>query len=135
MPGFDKSPAALVERFDTVAGWFPEVERRLTFGYPCLYVGGNMVSGLYQDSWHVRLGGTDLAAAQTLDGAHTFEPMPGRPMTGFTVLPAAVVDDDDAIRDWVGRAIAFGASMPPKSKTPKTPKMAKTPKSKSTSAP
>ena len=117
MPGFDKSPAALVERFDTVAGWFPEVERRLTFGYPCLYVGGNMVSGLYQDGWHVRLDGSDLAAAQALDGAHTFEPMPGRPMTGFTMLPSAVIDDDDAIRDWVGRAVAFGASRPPKSKS------------------
>ena len=131
MHGFDKSPAALVERFDTVAGWFPEVERRLTFGYPCLYVGGNMVSGLYQDGWHVRLGGSDLAAAQALDGAHTFEPMPGRPMTGFTMLPSAGIDDDDAIRDWVGRAVAFGASRPPKSKTPKK---LKTPKSKSTSA-
>ena len=134
MPAFDKSPAALVERFDTVAGWFPEVERRLTFGYPCLYVGGNMVSGLYRDSWHVRLGGTDLAAAQALDGAHTFEPMPGRPMTGFTVLPADVIDDDDAIRGWVGRAVAFGASMPPKSKSSTARKTAKTPKSKSTSA-
>ncbi len=125
MPAFDKSPAALVERFDTVAGWFPEVERRLTFGYPCLYVGGNMVSGLYRDSWHVRLGGTDLAAAQALDGAQTFEPMPGRPMTGFTVLPADVVGDDDAIRGWVGRAVAFGASMPPKSKSSTAPKTAK----------
>jgi TfoX/Sxy family transcriptional regulator of competence genes len=126
MPGFDKSPAALVERFDTVAGWFPDVERRLTFGYPCLYVGGNMVSGLHQESWHVRLGGADLAAAEALVGARPFEPMPGRPMTGFTVLPATVIDDDDAIRDWVGRAIAFGASRPPKT--------TKTPKSTSTSA-
>ena len=126
MPGFDKSPAALVERFDTVAGWFPEAERRLTFGYPCLYVGGNMVSGLYRTSWHVRLDGADLAAVQALDGARPFEPAPGRPMTGFTILPAAVVDDDDAIRDWVGRAVAFGASRPPK--TPKTSTKPKTPK-------
>ncbi|HEV8403658.1 MAG TPA: TfoX/Sxy family protein [Candidatus Limnocylindrales bacterium] len=130
MPGFDKSPAALVERFDTVAGWFPDVERRLTFGYPCLYVGGNMVSGLHQSSWQVRLGDADLSKALALPGAHPFEPMPGRPMTGFVVLPAAVVDDDDAIRDWVGRAIAYGASRP--AKTSKT--KAKTPKSISTSA-
>jgi TfoX/Sxy family transcriptional regulator of competence genes len=114
MPGFDKSPAALVARFDTVAGWFPEVERRLTFGYPCLYVGGNMVSGLHQASWHVRLGGAGLAAAQALDGTRPFEPMPGRPMTGFVVLPAAVINADDAIRDWVGRAIDYGASRPAK---------------------
>ncbi len=82
-----------------------------------------MVSGLHQSTWHVRLNGTDLAAAQALDGARPFEPMPGRPMTGFTILPAAVIDDDDAIRDWVGRAIAFGATRPPKTPTkPKTPK-------------
>jgi TfoX/Sxy family transcriptional regulator of competence genes len=132
MPGFDKSPAGLVERFDTVAGWFPEVERRLTFGYPCLYVGGNMVSGLHQSSWHVRLDGADLEEAGALDGARPFEPMPGRPMTGFTVLPAAVIDDDEAIRDWVGRAIDYGASRPAKATKAKT--KTKTPKSKSTSA-
>jgi hypothetical protein len=85
-----------------------------------------MVSGLHQEGWHVRLGGADLAAAQALDGARPFEPMPGRPMTGFTILPAAVIDDDDAIRDWVGRAVAFGESRPPKAK-------AKAPKSKSRS--
>ena len=129
MPGFDKSPASLVERFDTVAGWFPGVERRLTFGYPCLYVGGNMVSGLHQSSWHVRLGGAELAAAQALDGARPFEPMPGRPMTGFVVLPAAVIDDDDAIRDWVGRAIDYGASRPAKPSKSSTAKT--TPGSKS----
>jgi hypothetical protein len=69
----EKSPPELIERFDTVAAEFPEATRRLTFGYPCLYVGGNMVSGLYQDGWHVRLAGSDLAAAQALDGAHTFD--------------------------------------------------------------
>ena len=114
MPGFDKSPPELVARFDEVAGWFPEAQRRLTFGYPCLYVGGNMVSGLYQSDWHVRLGGTDLAEALALEGARPFEPMPGRPMTGYTLLPRAVIDDDRAIREWVARSIEFGSSLPPK---------------------
>ena len=31
--------------------------------------------------------GADLEAVQALDGARPFEPMPGRPMTGFTILP------------------------------------------------
>jgi TfoX/Sxy family transcriptional regulator of competence genes len=114
LPGFEKSPPELVARFDAVAARFPEVERRLTFGYPCLYVGGNMVSGLHQSTWQVRLGGSDLAEAQALAGARQFEPMPGRPMTGYTLLPQAVIDDDDAIEDWVRRAIAFGATLPPK---------------------
>ena len=114
MPGFAKSPPELVERFDVIAAEYPEAARRLTFGYPCLYVGGNMVSGLYESSWHVRLGVAATAELMAIDGAAPFEPMPGRPMTGFTLLPPAVVDDDAAIRRWVERAIAFGASMPPK---------------------
>jgi hypothetical protein len=50
----------------------------------------------------------------TIDGAAPFEPMPGRPMRGFTLLPRSVVDDDAAIRRWVERAIEFGATLPPK---------------------
>ena len=56
MPKMEKSPPELVERFDVVAAEYPEATRRLTFGYPCLYVGGNMVSGLFESSWHVKLG-------------------------------------------------------------------------------
>jgi TfoX/Sxy family transcriptional regulator of competence genes len=114
MPGFAKSPPELIERFDAVATEFPDVAKRLTFGYPCLYVGGNMVSGLHESGWFVRLGAVEAAEALALDGAAPFEPMPGRPMTGYTLLPQAVIDDDAAIRGWVERAIDFGATLPPK---------------------
>ena len=49
-----------------------------------------------------------------LDGAAPFMPMPGRPMTGYTVLPPDVVADDTRIRAWVERAIDYGATLPPK---------------------
>jgi hypothetical protein len=35
-------------------------------------------------------------------------------MTGFTLLPRSIVDDDAAIRGWVRRAIDYGATLPPK---------------------
>ncbi len=117
MPEFSKSPPELIERFDSVAVDFPAAQRRLMFGYPSLTVGGNMVTGLFGSSWNVRLGGAELAEVLALDGAAPFEPMPGRPMTGYALLPPAVIADDDAIRHWVGRAVAYGASLPPK--TPK----------------
>jgi TfoX/Sxy family transcriptional regulator of competence genes len=120
MPGFAKSPPELIERFDAIAADFPEATRRLTFGYPCLYVGGNMVSGLYEASWHVRLGADDRKELEAIPGAATFEPMPGRPMTGFTLLPPAIVDDDEAVRSWVRRAVAYGETMPPKAAKPKS---------------
>jgi hypothetical protein len=122
-----KSPPALIERFDTVAADFPEAMRRLTFGYPCLYVGGNMVTGLFGESWHVRVGKDDTDELLRLPGARPFEPMPGRPMTGFTLLPEAIVDDDAAVREWVGRAIAHVSTMPVKTPKPRSakPKTAK----------
>ena len=85
-----------------------------------------MVSGLHQASWFVRLGGAEQAEALALDGAAPFEPMPGRPMTGYTLLPPAVIADDKAIRRWVTRAIEFGATLPPK-----VPKAKAKPKTKS----
>jgi TfoX-like protein len=122
-----KSPPALIERFDTVASDFPEATRRLTFGFPCLYVGGNMVTGLYGESWHVRVDKDDTDELLRLPGARPFEPMPGRPMTGFTLLPVAIVDDDAAVREWVGRAIAHVSTMPVKTPKPRSskPKTAK----------
>jgi hypothetical protein len=124
----DKSPAALIQRFDAIAAERPDAERRLMFGYPCLFVGGNLATGLFEDRWQVRLGAADTAALLAIDGAAPFEPMPGRPMTGYTLLPLAVVDDDAAVRDWVGRAISFAASLPPKVPKPKKAKAPKTAK-------
>lgn len=121
MPGFAKSPPELVERFDAVTADLPRAERRLTFGYPCLYVGGNMVCGLHQSAWFVRLGAAEGAEALALEGAAPFEPMPGRAMTGYTVLPPAVIADDAEIRRWVERAIEYGATLPPKVPNAKAP--------------
>ena len=70
MPELEKSPPELVERFDSIAADFPEATRRLTFGYPCLYVGGNMVSGLFESSWHVKLGPEETASSRRSRAPH-----------------------------------------------------------------
>jgi hypothetical protein len=114
MPDFTKSPPELLGRFDEVVARLPDVERRLTFGYPCLYVGGNMVSGLHRATWFVRLGAEEAAVLLGIDDARKFEPMPGRPMTGYVVMPPAIIADDAAVLDWVERSIAFGRTLPPK---------------------
>src|SRR6476660_2229424 len=105
MPKMPKSPPELVARFDAVTADFPRATRRLTFGYPCLYVGGNMISGLFDDRWHVKLGPDERRGLEAIPGATPVEPAPGRPMTGFTLLPRSIVEDDDEVRRWVGRAV------------------------------
>ncbi len=114
MPSMDKSPAALVTRFDAVAARHPRTQRRKMFGYPALFVGGNMATGLFADRWVVRMWPADTEALLELDDAAPFAPMAGRTMTGWTLLPRAVVDDDAALDAWLARAIAHAGSLPPK---------------------
>lgn len=113
-PTFEKSPPELVERFDTVAGRFPEAERRKMFGYPALFVGGNLVTSLFADHWTIRLADDDRAELMSLPGASDFEVMPGRTMRGYAVLPPDVVADDRRLDAWVRRAIDHGMTLPPK---------------------
>jgi hypothetical protein len=113
MPSFARSSAALVERFDAVAARHPQARRRKMFGYPALFVGGNYATGLYEESWVVRLAADDLQAL--LDaGGEGFSPMPGRSMKGWASLPPAVVADDAALDGWLAKALEFAGSLPPK---------------------
>ena len=115
MPHLSKSPPELVERFTAVTAQLPDVERRQMFGYPCLFVGGNMVTGLHGAAWFVRLSDADRAVLLRLPGAGPFEPMPGRPMGRYVVLPPSIVAGDDrTLRGWVDRAVEFGRNLPPK---------------------
>ena len=125
MPDFSKSPPELVERFGAITAGRGDTDRRQMFGYPSLFVGGNLVTGLHESTWFVRLAERDREELLRLPGAGPFMPMPGRAMGGYTVMPASVVADEAAVRRWVELAIDFGRSLPPKTpKTPKTPRKA-----------
>ena len=121
MPKFAKPPAALVERFETVVGRVsgPEVTRRPMFGHPCAWVAGNMATGLFADSWWVRLSPERLDEVLASGEGTTFSVMPGREMKGYAVMSQARVADDAAVDAWVREALAYTASMPPKEPKPK----------------
>ena len=114
MPKFEKSSPELIARFDAAAARFPAAEPRKMFGYPALFVGGNLVTGLFAQTWMIRLPDDDRAELLELPGAAPFEPMAGRRMKGYATLPDDVVADDEALDHWVRRAIAFGQTLPAK---------------------
>ena len=113
MPSFTKSPPELVERFSAVLDRYPDAERKKMFGYPAAFVGGNMATGLFADRWVVRLPDDEIEPAKAA-GAGPFEPMPGKPMKSFVVIPPDDVADDGAIARWVERGLALARSMPAK---------------------
>jgi TfoX/Sxy family transcriptional regulator of competence genes len=114
MPKFQKSSPELVARFDAAAIRFPEAERRKMFGYPALFVGGNLVTGLFAEQWMIRLPDGDRSELLALPGAAPFEPMAGRSMKGYATLPPEIVLDDAALDGWIRRAIAYGRTLPAK---------------------
>jgi len=113
-PAWVKSPPELVEQFSAAMEGFPAAERRSMFGYPCAFLNGHMFTGLHGKSWFVRLDDDDLANLLAIEGAGPFEPMPGRPMTGYAVLPSALTRAPAAVHQWIGRAEAFVKALPPK---------------------
>ena len=114
-----KSPEELIEQFAEAVAGVEGVEQRKMFGYPAAFVGGNMTTGLHQDSWIVRLP-EDVRRERLEAGWSTFEPMPGRPMREYVALPDKVIADRDEVRAWVERAVEYVRGLPPKS--PRAPK-------------
>jgi len=75
-----------------------------------------MFAGLHQESFIVRLSEADRASAGERHGARAFEPMPGRPMREYVVLPEAVLADRRKLATYMRRALDYAGSLPPKVK-------------------
>jgi hypothetical protein len=113
MPTFRKSPPGLVARFDELATLAAGADRRQMFGYPTCVLRGNMFMGLHEDSLILRLAEPDRAEFLSRYDTGLFEPMPGRPMKEYVVVPPDVADSGD-IDDWVRRSLAYAEQLPPK---------------------
>ena len=112
-----KTPPGLAATFDRAAPKDPKVVRKPTFGYPALYLNGNMFAGTFQDKVVARLSETERAKALKA-GAKSFEPMPGRSMKEYVVVPAADVAKPAVLAKWIERARTYAETLPEKTKKP-----------------
>ena len=93
---------------------------RARFGQTACFIDGKMAGGTWGATFILRLSLADRAAAD-LSGCTLFDPMGGRPMSEYRVLP---VDLDEAdVAGWLRRALAYTLGLPPKA--PKAPKSAR----------
>jgi hypothetical protein len=109
---FRKPPPELLEAFEKALP--AEAQRRAVFGFPAGFVNGNMFTHLFQESFVVRLPDEGREELLREPGALPFEPMPGRPMREYVVLPQKVAVKPEAAGPWVRRAFDYAAALPPK---------------------
>jgi len=98
----------------------PSVEIKPMFGNLGAFVNDNMFAGLFGSSIGVRLlddsSRHELAA---VDGTGPFGPAE-RPMSGYTSLPQAWTTTPELAVPWIEKALTQVASLPAKSRKPKT---------------
>lgn len=110
-----RAPEHLVTMFaELVAVLPPDAERRKMFGYPCVFVNGQLSAGVHQENIMLRLSEADRKAFLALGGAAQFEPMPGRPMREYVVAPQCMLGAPDELVSWLEKSYTYAKSLPPK---------------------
>lgn len=102
------------QRLETLIGNDPRVKIRKMFGQPAAFANGNLCVGTFGKELFVRLKEPDVDILSKVAGVHRFEPMPGRPMRQYLVLPPALLDKSTEAKKWVRRSIEYALSLPPK---------------------
>jgi TfoX/Sxy family transcriptional regulator of competence genes len=113
MPHFTKAPESLVAAFTKAAEGVTGASQRTMFGYPAAFLSGNMFAGVFQDTVIVRLP-QELREALIEQGGRPFEPMPGRVMKEYVVLPANTGRSPKLLHDWMDEAASYARTLPPK---------------------
>ena len=105
---------ALAERIrHQLAGRAGLSEQRM-FGGLAFLIGGNMaIAASGQGGLLVRVDPDESQALVAATGARPME-MRGRRMAGWLRVEAADVADDDALRGWIDRGVAYAGSLPAK---------------------
>ncbi len=84
------------------------------FGNVAGFVNRNMFMGLFGSDLFLRLSESDQAELLLEEGAFILEPMKGRPMREYVVIPESWRKEPDRVRNWVSRSLAWVGEMPEK---------------------
>ena len=117
-PKMPKPSEDTKELFASLVPDHPKVTERPMFGQRSAFVNGNMFMGIFGRDLLLRLPEQDREAVIAAGGA-LFEPMAGRPMREYVVLPSAWRSKPATLRKWVARSLDHVEQMPPKIPKPK----------------
>lgn len=105
----------LEERISRTLGSVVDAESRRMFGGVAYLIEGNMAVALMGDGDLLARVGPE-AAARYADGSAAAHMVMGggRPMPGWLRVSADAVATDGALREWIGRCVAFTTELPPR---------------------
>lgn len=83
------------------------------FGNLAAFVNGNMFAGLFGDDLFVRVGDAERTSLLA-SGGRDFEPMPGRAMKGYVMLPPGWRRRSKDSAGWIATALASARKLPAK---------------------
>jgi TfoX/Sxy family transcriptional regulator of competence genes len=90
------------------------------FGCPAYFVNNNMFTGAFQDSIFLRLSEEDRnKLSESYDEAEPFEPMQGRVMREYMVVPETIYNDSEEFYSWLKLSYDYASKIPSKKKKSK----------------
>jgi TfoX/Sxy family transcriptional regulator of competence genes len=116
MKKWKPAPREAVAAFEAATSGLPKAEPRKMFGYSCVFAKGNMFACLHEAGMVLRLPEKQRTEFLRLKGAKQFEPMPGRVMREYVVVPKALLNVPDQLRVWVEKSLDYVLSLPAKPK-------------------
>jgi TfoX/Sxy family transcriptional regulator of competence genes len=116
MKKWKPAPREAVAAFDAATCGLAGAEPRKMFGYSCIFAKGNMFAGLHEAGMVLRLPDEQRAEFLRLKGAEQFEPMPGRVMREYVVVPRVLLSAPEQLRAWVEKSLSYVSSLPAKEK-------------------
>jgi len=87
---------------------------RPMFGNISAFVNGNMFFGVFGNDLFVRLSGEDQLELLKNKGSSMLEPMKGKPMKDYVVLPKTWRARPETLRSWISKSLEWSSKLPPK---------------------
>ncbi len=111
-----KAPEELKDLLETAMKNI-DCEKKPMFGYPAYFINRNLFIGIFQDKIFARLSDHQLVSLRVkYHSISNLEPMPGRPMKSYYVLPKDLYLNSKAFNSLIKSSADYTRSLAPKPK-------------------
>jgi TfoX/Sxy family transcriptional regulator of competence genes len=104
---------ALAARLRDLVADEPGLAEKTMFGGLAMLLDGNMAVGVHADALMVRTEPAEQERLLAERGARSFD-LSGRQMKGWLLVDPVGCADDEDLRRWVDRGVAYARTLPPK---------------------